>query len=44
MPPLPLPALFFNDNLDILRQHFDAESVDLIYLDPQFNSKRDYNL
>ncbi len=44
MPPLPLPALFFGDNLNILRQRFDAESVDLIYLDPPFNSKRDYNL
>ncbi len=37
-------TLYFGDNLDILRQHVPAESVDLIYLDPPFNSKRDYNL
>ncbi|MFM7294614.1 MAG: hypothetical protein ACKO1K_07350 [Burkholderiales bacterium] len=36
--------LFFGDNLQILRDHVRDESVDLIYLDPPFNSKRDYNL
>ncbi len=36
--------LYFGDNLDILREHIQMESVDLIYLDPPFNSKRDYNL
>ena len=36
--------LFFGDNLDILRDHFLSETVDLIYLDPPFNSKRDYNV
>ena len=36
--------LYFGDNLDILREHIKDESVDLIYLDPPFNSKRDYNL
>ena len=36
--------LFFGDNLHILRKHIDDEYVDLIYLDPPFNSKRDYNL
>jgi DNA modification methylase len=36
--------LYFGDNLDILREHIAGESVDLIYLDPPFNSKRDYNL
>jgi DNA modification methylase len=36
--------LYFGDCLDIIRQHIDKESVDLIYLDPPFNSKRDYNL
>ncbi|HOU16137.1 MAG TPA: DNA methyltransferase [Anaerolineae bacterium] len=36
--------LYFGDNLDILREHIPAESVDLIYLDPPFNSKRGYNL
>lgn len=36
--------LFFGDNLNVLRDHIATESVDLIYLDPPFNSKRDYNL
>lgn len=36
--------LFFGDNLHILRENILDESVDLIYLDPPFNSKRDYNL
>ena len=36
--------LFFGDNLQVLRDHLAPESVDLIYLDPPFNSKRDYNL
>jgi 16S rRNA G966 N2-methylase RsmD len=31
--------LFFGDNLYVLRDHPAAESVDLIYLDPPFNSK-----
>ena len=30
--------LYFGDNLDILRDHADAESVDQIYLDPPFNA------
>lgn len=36
--------LYFGGNLQILRDHILNESVDLIYLDPPFNSKRDYNL
>ncbi len=36
--------LYFGDNLDILRQHVADESVDLIYLDPPFNSKATYNV
>lgn len=36
--------LFYGDNLHVLREHIADESVDLIYLDPPFNSKRDYNL
>ena len=36
--------LYFGDNLDILREHVDAESVDLIYLDPPFNSNATYNV
>ncbi|MGH8336773.1 MAG: hypothetical protein ACRETL_08160, partial [Gammaproteobacteria bacterium] len=36
--------LYFGDNLHVLREHVADASVDLIYLDPPFNSKRDYNL
>jgi adenine specific DNA methylase Mod len=36
--------LYYGDNLQVLREHIAGESVDLIYLDPPFNSKRDYNL
>ncbi len=36
--------LYYGDNLQVLRDHIAKESVDLIYLDPPFNSKRDYNL
>ncbi len=36
--------LYYGDNLTVLRESIGAESVDLIYLDPPFNSKRDYNL
>ena len=36
--------LYFGDNLDILREHIKDESIDLIYLDPPFNSKQAYNL
>lgn len=36
--------LFYGDNLVVLRESIKDESVDLVYLDPPFNSKRDYNL
>ncbi len=36
--------LYFGDNLDILRQYVPDESVDLIYLDPPFNSNATYNI
>ena len=36
--------LYFGDNLDILREHIGDETVDLIYLDPPFNSNRSYNV
>ncbi|MDQ7037208.1 MAG: DNA methyltransferase [Anaerolineae bacterium] len=36
--------LFYGDNLDILRNHIQSETVDLIYLDPPFNSNRNYNV
>ncbi len=37
-------TLYFGDNLEILRKYIQDETIDLIYLDPPFNSKRDYNL
>jgi DNA modification methylase len=36
--------LFYGDNLDVLRQHVADATVDLIYLDPPFNSNADYNV
>jgi len=37
-------TLFYGDNLAILREHVEDESVDLVYLDPPFNSNADYNV
>ncbi len=36
--------LYYGDNLDVLRQHVPDESVDLVYLDPPFNSNATYNV
>jgi adenine specific DNA methylase Mod len=36
--------LYYGDNLVVLREHIKDESVDLIYLDPPFNSRQDYNV
>ncbi len=36
--------LYYGDNLDVLRRHIKDESVDLVYLDPPFNSNSDYNV
>ena len=36
--------LYFGDNLNILREHIADESVDLVYLDPPFNSNATYNI
>ena len=36
--------LYYGGNLDVLRQHVQSESVDLIYLDPPFNSDATYNV
>jgi hypothetical protein len=43
MPP-PDNLLFYGDNLDVLRRHIKDESVDLVYLDPPFNSNASYNV
>ncbi len=37
-------VLYYGDNLSILREHVPDEAIDLIYLDPPFNSQRDYNI
>ena len=37
-------TLFYGDNLVVLRQHIPDESVDLVYLDPPFQSGKDYNI
>jgi len=36
-------TLYYGDNLDVLRRFIKDESVDLCYIDPPFNSKRNYN-
>lgn len=36
--------LYFGDNLDVLRRYVKDESVDLVYLDPPFNSNQSYNV
>ena len=41
---MPSNTLFYGDNLTILRDYLANESVDLIYLDPPFNSNRSYNI
>ncbi len=46
MTPLPITdnTLFYGDNLKIMREHIPDASVDLVYLDPPFNSNRNYNV
>jgi site-specific DNA-methyltransferase (adenine-specific) len=46
MSPQPISenTLFYGDSLDILREYIPDESIDLIYLDPPFNSNRNYNV
>ncbi|MGQ0722052.1 MAG: hypothetical protein ACT4PE_10835 [Candidatus Eiseniibacteriota bacterium] len=36
--------LYYGDNLDVLRRHVPDGSVDLVYLDPPFNSNQNYNV
>jgi site-specific DNA-methyltransferase (adenine-specific) len=47
MPSRESPAknkLYYGDNLTVLRDYIPSQSVDLIYLDPPFNSRQDYNV
>lgn len=39
----PANKLFYGDNLDVLRKYIKDETIDLCYIDPPFNSKRNYN-
>lgn len=40
--PAPENKLFYGDNLDVLRNKIASDTVDLCYIDPPFNSKRNY--
>ncbi|HVB23585.1 MAG TPA: DNA methyltransferase [Ktedonobacteraceae bacterium] len=42
--PITMNTLYYGDNLKILREYIPTESIDLIYLDPPFNSNRNYNV
>jgi DNA modification methylase len=44
LPVPPTNALYYGDNLDVLRRHIDDQSVDLVYLDPPFKSDQNYNV
>ena len=37
-------VLYYGDNLDVLRRHVKDETIDLVYLDPPFNSNATYNV
>ena len=39
-----ISRLYYGDNLQVMRKHVISESVELIYLDPPFNSNRSYNV
>ncbi len=39
-----MKAGYYGDNLQVLRDSIATESVDLIYLDPPFNSNATYNV
>ncbi len=36
-------AIYYGDNLAILKNYIASESIDLCYIDPPYNSKRNYN-
>jgi len=40
----PKNQLYYGDNLDVLARYVNDESIDLVYLDPPFNSRQDYNV
>ena len=44
LPQMDTNVLYYGDNLHILRHHIPDDSIDLIYLDPPFNSSATYNV
>jgi site-specific DNA-methyltransferase (adenine-specific) len=40
----PKNQLYYGDNYEVLQRYIKDESVDLVYLDPPFNSRQDYNV
>jgi 16S rRNA G966 N2-methylase RsmD len=36
--------LYYGDNYEVLQRYVKPDSVDLVYLDPPFNSRQDYNV
>ena len=40
---IPMNKLYYGDNLDVMRKFIRDGTVDLCYIDPPFNSKRNYN-
>ncbi len=40
----PKNILYYGDNLGILREHIKKDSIDLVYLDPPFNTSQTYNI
>ena len=41
---MPENKLYYGDNLDVLRRYVKDDSIDIVYLDPPFNSRQDYNV
>jgi site-specific DNA-methyltransferase (adenine-specific) len=41
---MPSNYLYYGDNLEVLRRYVKDETIDLVYLDPPFNSRQDYNV
>ena len=44
MNPTQTNVLYYGDNLDILRRYLPDAAVDLVSVDPPFNSNRDFNV
>ena len=37
-------TLYYGDNIDVLKKHIKDETVNLIYLDPLFQSGKNYDI